>query len=156
MAPPEMTWEAWLTLGVAAVTVALLVRDTVSPALAVLGADVFLLLCGVITVPEAFGGFSNPAPLTVAALFVVAGAVEKTGALQPIVAATLDSRSGGRMALLRLLVPTAAASAFLNNTPIVAMLTPQVAEWARRRNRPGRSCPSPRRRPRSCCARPAA
>jgi di/tricarboxylate transporter len=98
-----------------------------------LGAVVILMVLGVVTPAEAFSGFSNPAPITVAALYVLARAVEKTGALQPLVQAMLGEGSGSRRALLRLTLPTAAASAFLNNTPIVAMLVPQVSEWAERR-----------------------
>lgn len=130
-----MSWQAWLTLAVVAGTVALLVRDTVQPAIAVLGADILLMVTGVIDADAAFSGFSNPAPITVAALFVVAAAVEKTGALQPLVKAALGRGDGGRRELARLLVPTAAASAFLNNTPIVAMLAPQVADWAEKRGK---------------------
>jgi len=130
-----MSWQAWLTLAVVAGTVVLLVRDTVPPAVAVLGADVLLLVTGVIDAEAAFSGFSNPAPITVAALFVVAAAVEKTGALQPLVTAALRRGDGSRRELARLLVPTAAASAFLNNTPIVAMLAPQVADWAEKRGK---------------------
>ena len=48
-------------------------------------------------------------------------------------AATLGKGTHARGSLLRLVVPTAAASAFLNNTPIVAMLVPQVTDWAERR-----------------------
>src|SRR5690606_6138803 len=128
-----MTWEAWFTLLVVAVTIGALMRDRVAPMIAILGADVVLLVTGVITTEQAFAGFSNPAPITVAALFVVAAAVEKTGALQPLIAATLGNGDGGRGRLLRLLAPTAGASAFLNNTPIVAMLTPQVSDWAIKR-----------------------
>lgn len=128
-----MTWHGWLTILVIVVLVASLVRDHVSPMVAVLGANVTLLVTGVITTEQAFAGFSNPAPITVAALFVVAAAVEKTGALQPVITATLGNGDGGRERLLRLLAPTAAASAFLNNTPIVAMLTPQVSDWAEKR-----------------------
>ncbi|MEX0907276.1 MAG: SLC13 family permease [Gemmatimonadota bacterium] len=133
-----MTWEAWFTLVIAVGTVVLLVRDQVAPAVAVLGADMSLMLAGVIDPGAAFAGFSNPAPVTVAALFVVARAVEKTGALQPLVAAALGNGRGhgnepGRLRLARLLAPTAGASAFLNNTPIVAMLAPQVADWATKR-----------------------
>ena len=128
-----MTWQAWFTLLVVAVTVAALVRDRVAPMIAILGADIVLLVTGVVSTDQAFAGFSNPAPITVAALFVVAAAVEKTGALQPLIAATLGNGDGGRFRLLRLLAPTAAASAFLNNTPIVAMLTPQVTDWASKR-----------------------
>src|SRR5688572_7769355 len=130
-----MSWQAWFTLAVVVGTVLLLVRDTVQPAIAVLGADILLLVAGVIDTDAAFSGFSNPAPITVAALFVVAAAVEKTGALQPLVTAALRKGDGGRRELARLLVPTAAASAFLNNTPIVAMLAPQVADWAEKRGK---------------------
>lgn len=113
-----------------------MVRDLLPPAAALLSAVIVLLLVGVITPAEAFGGFSNPAPITVAALYIVARAVEKTGALQPLIRQTLGSGDGNRRGLARLLVPTAGASAFLNNTPIVAMLVPQVSEWAHQRERP--------------------
>jgi di/tricarboxylate transporter len=131
-----MTTEAWITLIVVVLTVVLLSRDLVAPSIAVLGATISLMFVGIIDPGQAFAGFSNPAPITVAALYVVARAVEKNGALQPLVAATLGARGNGRIGLLRLLVPTAGASAFLNNTPIVAMLAPQVADWADRRGLP--------------------
>lgn len=124
-------WEAWLTFAIVALMVVLLARDRVAPAMAVIGADVALMITGVIDPAQAFSGFANPAPVTVAALFVVARAVEKTGALQPLVSDTLGTgRRVGPGRLARLLVPTAAASAFLNNTPIVAMLAPQITNWA--------------------------
>ena len=128
-----MIWEAWLTLAVVAVAVVVLTRDLISPAVAFTAAVVVLLVAGVVTPEEAFQGFSNPAPITVAALYVLARAVEKSGALQPILRATLGQGRNVRMALARLTVPVAAASAFLNNTPIVAMLAPQVEEWADQR-----------------------
>ena len=130
-----MSWEAWFTLGVVALMVAALARDLVAPVLAVLGADVLLLVTGVIDTEAALSGFANPAPITVAALYVIARAVEKTGALEPLLLRTLGHRDRGRLALARLLAPVAGASAFLNNTPIVAMLAPQVADWAEKRGR---------------------
>lgn len=128
-----MTWEAWLTLGVVTVAVLVLTRDLISPAVTFTGAVVVLLVADVLTPELAFQGFSNPAPLTVAALYVLARAVERSGALQPIVRLTLGTGRSVRMALVRLTVPVAAASAFLNNTPIIAMLAPQVGEWADQR-----------------------
>ena len=125
-----MSWEAWFTAIVLIATVAALTRDVLSPPVAVLGANIALLVTGVISTSEALSGFSNPAPMTVAALFVVARAVEKTGALQPLLWNTLGNGHGERRSLARLLVPVAGASAFMNNTPIVAMQAPQVARWA--------------------------
>ena len=131
-AAPSLGVHAWLTIAVVIIMIVLLVRDSVAPAMAIFAANVTLLVTGVIDVPEAFAGFANPAPMTVAALFIVARAVEKTGALQPLINATLGAGGAGSR-LGRLLLPTAGASAFLNNTPIVAMLTPQVTDWAARR-----------------------
>jgi di/tricarboxylate transporter len=130
-----MSWEAWLTLAVIALAVVLLAREVTVPAAVVFGATVTLLVAGVLEPAEAFQGFSNPAPITVAALYVVAGAIEKTGILGPLVQGFLGGGSSERMALARLLIPAAGASAFLNNTPIVAMLVPAVSQWAARTGR---------------------
>ena len=130
-----MSWEAGVTVVVLVLTFTALAKEWLPPPATFVSAVVALLVSGVITPEEAFAGFANPAPITVAALYVLARAVEKTGALQPLVAATLGRGSSRRGSLLRLVVPTAAASAFLNNTPIVAMLVPQVSAWAERRGR---------------------
>ncbi len=126
--------DAWLTLAVIALVLYALVRDLTSPATAVFAGTVLLLVSGVIDASQAFAGFSNSGPITVAALYVLAAAVEKTGALGPLMRRTLGERGTLRRPLLRLLGPTVASSAFLNNTPIVAMLVPQVTAWAERRN----------------------
>ncbi len=128
-----MNWEAWFTLAVITLAVLVLTRDLISPAVTFMAAVVVLLVADVLAPGEAFQGFANPAPITVAALYVLARAVERSGALQPIVRVTLGTGRSIRMALARLTVPVAAASAFLNNTPIIAMLTPQVEEWADQR-----------------------
>jgi di/tricarboxylate transporter len=134
-----MTLHAWITLAVLSGTLALLIRGKTAPAMVVSGAVIVLLGLGVISSAEALSGFSNPAPFTVGALYVVARAVEKTGGLQPLLRVLLgngkpaDPEKTGRWHMARLLGPVAAASAFLNNTPIVAMVTPQVEAWAERR-----------------------
>ncbi len=112
---------------------AALAREVLPPAAIVLGATVSLLVIGVIDDEQAFAGFSNAAPLTVAALYVLARAAEKTGLLGPLVERLLG-REGrvGRRSLARLLLPTAGISAFINNTPLVGMLIPEVTSWAAR------------------------
>ncbi len=131
-----MTPQAWLVLGVVAGTLVLLARERHPPSIVMFGAVVVLLVLGVVGPAEAFSGFSNPAPFTVGALYVVARAVEKTGGLQPAVHRVLGGGDASRRSLAGLLFPAAAFSSFLNNTPVVAMVAPQVAAWA---NRHGRS-----------------
>ena len=131
-----MSFDLAITLAIIAASALAMVRDVLTPTGAILGAVVALLLAGVVSPQEALSGFSNPAPVTVAALYIVARAAERTGALQPLVRRTLGDRPGNRAGLMRLLAPVAGASALLNNTPIVAMLAPEVSEWAHRQGRP--------------------
>jgi di/tricarboxylate transporter len=130
-----LSWEAWFSLVVVLLILLALTRDLVSPAVAMSAGMVAVLVAGIVTPGQALAGFSNPAPITVAALFVLARAVERTGALTPIVRTMLGSNGSARSSLARLVVPATAASAFLNNTPIVAMLIPQVRTWAEARGR---------------------
>lgn len=130
-----MSTEAWVTLAVAVAAVAIMARGLLPPAAAMFGAMVVLFVGQIIDREQALSGFANPAPFTVAALFVVAGAVQRTGALAPAVAAMLGGGSGYRRSAARLLAPTAASSAILNNTPIVAMLAPVVTSWSERAGR---------------------
>lgn len=124
--------DAWITLGVLAVTLVLLTREGVVPVLVVIGADIVLMVTGVLDAGQALAGFSNPAPFTVAGLYILARAVEKTGALQPLLRGALAGVRSRRRALATLLAPVAASSALLNNTPIVAIVAPQVSAWADR------------------------
>jgi di/tricarboxylate transporter len=117
-----MTADAWITAGVLLVTLVALAASRYPPSAIVMAATVTLLVLGVIDTTQAFAGFSNPAPLTVAALYVVARAAQKTGMMTPLTGKLLGSLHDRA----RLVVPTASASAFLNNTPLVAMLIPDV------------------------------
>ncbi len=108
-------------------------RDLIPAAYAVFASAVALLVLGVTEPDQAFAGFGASAPITIAALYVLAGAIDKTGALLPVIDVVLRPSGGSRRRLARLVVPTGAASAFLANTPIVAMLVPPVGAWADRR-----------------------
>lgn len=130
-----MTADAWITLAVLAMMVLSMARNVLPPAVAILGAVVVLFLLNVIDSSEAFAGFSNPAPLTIAALYILAGAAARTGSVRRLVEKTLRSEVGDRKALVRLLPPVLLSSAFLNNTPIVALLAPELVSWARRHGR---------------------
>lgn len=123
---------AWFTLAVVIAMFVVMARGMASPAAAILISVIVLFACGIIDANDAFSGFSNSAPITVAALYVLARAVEDAGALRPLVSGALGGGRSEFVRLLRLCVPSAAASAFLNNTPIVAMLIRPVSEWAER------------------------
>ncbi len=128
--------SAWLTIGVIVAIAGALLRDLARPDLIFLGGLGVLLLASVVTPQDAFAGFSNTAVLTVGALFVVAAGVQQTGALDFLDRILFAPSTRLQGALPRIMLPTAFLSAFLNNTPIVAMLTPRVQQWARRTGLP--------------------
>lgn len=111
----------------------LLAAERYPPSLVMGGAVTILLVGGVIDETAALKGFGNEAPITVAALYILAGATEVTGALDAITARVLGGGGSGRgrAALARLLFPLTAASAFMPNTPLVGMVAPRVVGWCR-------------------------
>lgn len=127
-----MTWEAWYTLGVVGLVVVSLVRNMGPPDAILLGATLLVSIVGIISPEEAFSGFTNPGVLTIAALFVVAAAMRETGALDTASHWVFGRAKTERQVLFRMALPVTFMSAFLNNTPIVAMLGPVVIEWCRK------------------------
>lgn len=125
-------WEFWFTLAVVLSLLVLLIFDLFPPDMLFLGATGVLALSGVISPGEAFSGFSNSGMLTVGVLFVVAAGLRETGLLDYIGQKILGSTETENMALFRLAVVVIPLSAFLNNTPLVAMLVPVVLDWCRR------------------------
>ena len=128
-----MTPDAWLTAAVVVGVLAGLWFQFTTPSFLVFTAVVILLAAGVIDPEQAFSGFSNPAPITVAALFVLADAVSRTGAIDPLVRVVMGEKGSVRRPLFKMTASTVATSGFLANTPLVAMMIPQVTRWCRRR-----------------------
>ena len=127
-----MSWGAWFTLSVVVLGVGALIWEVLAPDLIFLGMLAVLIVSGVVSPEEALVGFSNPGMISVGALFVVAGALQNTGALGFVATRIFGRIESDRRALLRMMIPIASISAFLNNTPIVAMFMPVVIDWARR------------------------
>ena len=92
-----------------------------------------LAAVGVLSPAETFMGFANPALAAVGALFIVSAGLRDTGALDATIGRLFARARSEGSGLARICPPVATLSAFLNNAPIVAMMTPVVIDWARRR-----------------------
>jgi di/tricarboxylate transporter len=113
-----------------------LAREWTSPDVTVFSALCALWVTGLVTPAQALAGFSNPQVLAVALLFIVSAALHESGALAPLTRVLLrDPAQGKRLPLARMLLPVGALSAFLNNTPLVALFTPALRDWALRHDR---------------------
>jgi di/tricarboxylate transporter len=124
-----MDWQGWFTLAVLLCMIIALVREVMGPDIIVFIALGLLVCTGIITPREAVIGFSNKGMLTVAILFVVAAAIQNTGALYGFFYAFLGKEKQKKL-FLKLIAPISLFSAFLNNTPIVVMFAPLVRRWA--------------------------
>jgi len=125
-------WQAVLTGGIVTATLAALLFIQRAPDMVMIGGVVLLLAAGVLTPDEALRGMSNEGMITVAALFVVASAVERTGALASLVDRALGRPKSLASAQLRTMIGPGVISAFTNNTPVVALMVPAIRDWAKK------------------------
>ncbi|HEU4617368.1 MAG TPA: SLC13 family permease [Gammaproteobacteria bacterium] len=124
--------DAWITIAVLAGLFALLVGTSLPADLLMLGGLTILLLTGVLSVSQAFAGFANEGMLTVAVLYIIVAGLRETGVVAWIATAVFGRPRSVSQAQLRMMLPVAALSAFMNNTPLVAALLPAVSEWGKK------------------------
>lgn len=127
-----MGWDAWYSLGVVLLVLALLALTSLSADLVLLSGLTLLFVAGILTTSEALSGFANEGMMTVAILFVVAAGVIETGGITWVSNRLFGRPKSVVNALIRMMLPAAGLSAFMNNTPLVAMLIPAVSEWAKK------------------------
>ncbi len=94
----------------------------------------FFVLMGIIEPAEAWAGFADRAVIAIGGLLVISAALRSSGALDSVGRRLLGNVRSERAALGRLAGVMVAASAFLLNTALVAMLMPVVINWCRQRN----------------------
>lgn len=131
----SMTPDQLVTLLVLAAVVAALIWDKVRSDVVALAGAAVLLFSGIVRPSEVQGAFASPALIALASLFVIVYAMELSGLLdRMIVAAVGLGRKLGALGLWLTITLCGAASAFLNNTPIVVLAAPVVKESAEKLN----------------------
>lgn len=126
-----MSIDAIIVLIVIAIAVILFVTDKLSIDLVALIILTSLTVTGVLTPAESLRGFSNSATITVAFMFVLSNALLKTGSLQRIGPKLGDLfKNNFNLGLLIMIIFVGICSAFVNNTPIVAMFIPVMQSVA--------------------------
>lgn len=122
--------EITLVLVILGVAVALFATEKLSVDLVALLVLAALLALGLVTPTEGVSGFSNPATLTVAAMFVLSAGLQKTGAVAVLGRALTRVGRGELLMLVAVMVPIGFISAFINNTAAVAIFLPFVINAA--------------------------
>ena len=130
--PEIWGWEGWIMCVDLLLMFIILFLDALPTDFAMLAALMVPWYCQIITTTEALEGFSNSAVLSVAILYVVAEGMTSTGAMEYLMNILLGRPRSHAQAQLMLMFPVGLFSAFLNNTPIVAMLIPVLTNWCKK------------------------
>jgi di/tricarboxylate transporter len=129
MIPVDMA--PFFTLALLAATFGCFVWERYPPEVTAVGAVAVLLASGVLESREALAALANPAPVTIACMFILSGALVRVGALD---AASALIAHGARERPLAVIAAFATfvivSSAFMNNTPIVVMMIPVAIRLA--------------------------
>ena len=130
-APWTEAVRPWVGLAVLAVVFAGFVLERFPPAVVALAGAAAMLALGLLSTDEALAVFSNPAPITIAAMFILSGTLIRTGVINAASDWLIErARRNGRLALIALFGGVALASGFLNNTPLVLVMIPIVIRLA--------------------------
>jgi di/tricarboxylate transporter len=123
--------QPWVALAILVVMFVLFVLERTPVEVTAIGAAAAMLVVGILPVKEATSVLSNPAPWTIALLFLVMGGLVRTGAVEAVISAMgrhADERP--KTTVVVLIGSIAVASAFMNNTPLVAVMIPVVIQLA--------------------------
>lgn len=128
-------WQPWVALGILVVMFVLFVRETYPVEVTAIGGAAVMLLSGLLPVKDGVAVLSNAAPWTIVLMFLVMGGLVRTGAVEMVIR-TAERHVGNRpkMTVVVLFTFIAVASAFMNNTPLVAVMIPVVMQIAVRLN----------------------
>lgn len=129
------TTQAFLALGIVVCMFTLFVREAYPAEVIAIGGASVLMILGLLPYENALHVLSNPAPWTIVAMFIVMGALVRTGALDWFTQLA-ESQAERRPALAigSLMGFVMIASAFMNNTPVVVVMIPVFVQLARKLN----------------------
>ena len=132
LSPPMQSAVALLIL---AGMFVLFVRETYPVEVTAMGGAALMVILGLLPVNDAVAVLSNAAPWTIALMFLVMGGLVRTGAVEMLVSvAERHATTRPKTTIVGLMAFVGVASAFMNNTPLVAVMIPVVIQIAVRMN----------------------
>lgn len=125
----------YVALAIMAVMFLFFVREVFAVEVTAIAGAAAMILLGLLPVKEAVGVLSNPAPWTIVLMFMVMGGLVRTGSVEMLIGMA-EAHVGNRpkTTIVVLFSFIAVASAFMNNTPLVAVMIPVVIQIAARLN----------------------
>ena len=126
--------SSWITLFILGGAILFFVTEWLSVDMVALGVMIGLMVTGILSPEEALSGFSSPIVITVAALFIVGGAVMETGLADSISGRIVRFAGDSQLRLLVLIMGTVALlSGFISDTGTVAVMAPAIISISRKK-----------------------
>jgi len=126
-----MSADAYITIAILALTFGLLIKTKLPPVAIFVAALALCMTFGLAPMDQLLDGFANSGVLTIGALFMVAAGMYSTGAITMISEKLIGRPKTLLAAQLKILPVVSFGSAFLNNTPLVAMMIPVIRDLAK-------------------------
>jgi di/tricarboxylate transporter len=126
------TAEAGLTLAVVIIMFGLFVREIYPTEVVAITGAALVLALGLVPYENALSVLANPAPWTIGAMFIVMGALVRTGALEAFTRYAESKAERPKVAIGALLAFVIVASAIVANTPVVVVMIPVFVQLARK------------------------
>jgi di/tricarboxylate transporter len=126
-----MEAQPWVALAILVIMFVLFIMERTPVEVTAIGGAAVMLILGILPVKDATSVLSNSAPWTIALMFLVMGGMVRTGAVEMVI--TTAGRYVGdrpKTTIVVLFLFIAVASAFMNNTPLVAVMIPVVMQMA--------------------------
>ena len=127
-----LDWHAWFTVLLIITMFTLLLKTNLPTDIVFFAGMSLLLITGTLTPEKTLDSFSSESVVTVGILFIVVAGLVYSGTLQWIVNHLLGTPKTYRKAIVRLMVPVAALSAFMSNSTIVALFINIVKIWVKK------------------------
>jgi di/tricarboxylate transporter len=126
-----MSADQYITIAILALTFAFLIKSNIPPVAIFVGALTLTVTFRLAPLSQSLKGFSNPGMLTIGALLMVASGMYRTGAITLFTEKLIGRPKSLLAAQIKILPPVAVGSAFLNNTPLVAMFIPVIRDLSK-------------------------
>jgi di/tricarboxylate transporter len=128
----SQTGSAILTLTVVAIMFILFLRETFPTEVVAITGAALMLGLGLLPYEDALQVLSNPAPWTIAAMFIIMGALVRTGALEAFTGqADRVAQTNPALAIVLLMTFVVLSSAIVSNTPVVVVMIPVFIQLAK-------------------------
>ncbi|MBO6766779.1 MAG: SLC13 family permease [Erythrobacter sp.] len=124
--------SAWIGLGLLIGLITLFALEKFPPVIVAVASAALTLILGYLPREDMEQVFANPAPITIAAMFILSGALVRTGVVEAVAsAASRRTKRFPRLSIVEIFSGTFFASALVNNTPVVIILIPVIRQIAR-------------------------